>query len=209
MPIICTNCKEPLPDDPSGIAPEDRPPCPKCGSTHRSGFIEGKAVMSFRVTGHAVGLVKSPSVGSVLLQSVFVPGAKTDEGLVIQAVAIPWFEIVKIIEDDPQAMFQISPRKWEEIIAAAYKEAGFDDVTLTDHSGDLGRDVIAVKRGLGTVRIIDQMKRYGPDHKVTADDVRALMGVLHNDGASKGFVTTTSTFAPGIATDPLIQPLIP
>jgi restriction system protein len=35
------------------------------------------------------------------------------------------------------------------------------------------------------------------------------MGVLHLDPASKGFVTTTSDFAPGIATDPFIAPLIP
>jgi restriction system protein len=57
-------------------------------------------------------------------------------------------------------------------------EAGFDEVTLTPRSGDLGRDVIAVKRGLGTVRVIDQVKAYGPSHLVTADDVRALLGVL-------------------------------
>jgi restriction system protein len=44
---------------------------------------------------------------------------------------------------------------------------------------------------------------------VNANDVRALMGVLHLDGASKGFITTTSDFAPRIMTDPLIAPLIP
>jgi restriction system protein len=44
---------------------------------------------------------------------------------------------------------------------------------------------------------------------VTANDVRALMGVLHLDGASKGFITTTSDFAPRIITDPLIAPLMP
>jgi restriction system protein len=35
------------------------------------------------------------------------------------------------------------------------------------------------------------------------------MGVLHLDGASKGFITTTSDFAPRIMTDPLITPFIP
>jgi hypothetical protein len=43
--------------------------------------------------------------------------------------------------------------------------------------GDFGRDVLAVKRGLGIVRVIDQVKAYGPSHLVTADDVRALLGV--------------------------------
>jgi restriction system protein len=50
---------------------------------------------------------------------------------------------------------------------------------------------------------------YKASHLVTADDVRALMGVLQIDGASKGFVTTTSDFAPKLKIDPLIAPLIP
>src|SRR5262249_33532665 len=104
---------------------------------------------------------------------------------------------------------QIAAHKWEEIIAGAYHKAGFDEVTLTPRSGDHGRDVIAVKRGLGSIRVIDQVKAYKPDHLVTANDVRALVGVLHGDGASKGFVTTTSGFAPLLRTDPLITPFIP
>jgi restriction system protein len=102
--------------------------------------------------------------------------------------------------------FQIPPSKWEEIIAGAYSKAGFDEVTLTPRSGDFGRDVIAVKRGL---RVIDQVKAYSPENLVTADDVRALIGVLHGDGASKGFLTTTSDFAPRLRTDPLILPFMP
>ena len=105
--------------------------------------------------------------------------------------------------------FQISPEKWEEIIAGAYNRAGFDEVTLTPRSGDLGRDVIAIKKGLGSVRIIDQVKAFKPPNLVTADDVRALMGVLQGDGASKGFLTTTSDFAPKLRTDPLIIRFMP
>ena len=75
--------------------------------------------------------------------------------------------------------------------------------------GDLGRDVIAVKKGIGSVRVIDQVKAYAPTHLVPADDVRALMGVIIGDRASKGFLSTTSDFAPGIATDRIIQNFIP
>ena len=39
--------------------------------------------------------------------------------------------------------------------------------------------------------------------------MRALIGVLHGDGASKGFLTTTSDFAPKIKDDPLIIPFMP
>lgn len=129
--------------------------------------------------------------------------------MLVEAVAIPWFDIIDLISQDPAQIHAIPARKWEEIIAGAYKQAGFDEVTLTPRSGDYGRDVIAVKKGLGTIRVIDQVKAYKPGHLVTANDVRALMGVLQGDGASKGFLTTTSDFAPRIKTDPLIAPFIP
>jgi restriction system protein len=97
----------------------------------------------------------------------------TGEGKLIEAVTIPWFEIVALLKENPNVAFQISPEKWEEIVAGAYNRAGFDKVTLTPRSGDRGRDVIAVKKGIGSVRIIDQVKAFHPSHLVTADDVRA------------------------------------
>jgi restriction system protein len=44
---------------------------------------------------------------------------------------------------------------------------------------------------------------------VTANDVRALVGVLELDGAAKGFLSTTSDFAPKIKTDILLKKIIP
>jgi Restriction endonuclease len=86
------------------------------------------------------------------------------------------------------------------------RKPGLKKSALTPCSGDRGRDIIAVKRGLGSIRVIDQVKAYKPNHPVTADEVRALMGVLHGDSASKGFLTTTSDFAPRLRQDPLITP---
>jgi restriction system protein len=154
-------------------------------------------------------LMAADAIPQLMMKTIILPGDKTREGVLVEAVGIPWFDIIEILKKDPTAAFQIDPRKWEEIIAGAYKKAGFDEVTLTPRSGDLGRDVIAVKRGLGSVRIIDQVKAFAPTHLVPADDVRALMGVVIGDRASKGFLTTTSNFAPGIAKDPVIQDFIP
>ena len=150
-----------------------------------------------------------PSAG-LLLQSVITLSGESDEGDLVQAVAPPWFEIAKLFEKDPAAALAIDPRKLEELIAGWYKEYGFDEVTLTPRSGDFGRDVIAVKRGVLSVRIIDSVKRYAPDRRVSADDVRSLLGVLSGDRqATKGVVTTTSEFAPGISSDPFIAPFVP
>ena len=149
------------------------------------------------------------SLATLLLQTVIVPGARTDEGRLIEAVALPWFHIIAFLKTDPSVAFQLSWEKWEEIIAGAYKKAGFDEVTLTPRSGDFGRDVIATKRGIGSVRVIDQVKAFTPQRLVTANDVRALVGVLELDGAAKGFLSTTSDFAPKIWNDPLLKKAIP
>jgi len=169
------------------------------------------AVALAQGTSSAEGISEAPKpdVPQLLLQTVVDFGERTSEGRLIEAVTLPWFDIIEALKKDWNAAYQIDPTMWEEIVAGAYRKAKFDEVILTPRSGDLGRDVIAIKKGLGSVRIIDQVKRYTPPHLVEADDVRALMGVLQTDGASKGFLTTTSDFAPKIKTDPLITPLIP
>jgi restriction system protein len=144
------------------------------------------------------------------LAAVIVPGDKTAEGTLIEAVALPWFEIVKMLERDPDFRFRLNWRKWEEIIGGAYVQAGFDSVTVTPRSGDGGRDIIATKDGVGSIRIIDQVKAYSPHHVVTAEEVRAMFGVLSADPqSSKAVVTTTSTFAPGVKDDALLKQYMP
>jgi len=146
----------------------------------------------------------------IVLQAVVTFGERTSEGHVIEAVAPAWIEILKLIQEDSDVLYELDPRKWEEILAGAYEREGYDEVILTPRSGDFGRDVIAIKRGFGSVRLLDQMKAYSPEHLVKANDVRAMIGVLTGDqNASKGIVTTTSDFAPRIVEDPLIKPFIP
>ncbi len=151
---------------------------------------------------------RSPAVLS--LQTLVVPGLRVNEGMIIEAVTVPWVEIVKHLKNDPDFLYKVPWRKLEEVIAGAYKKAGFDEVVLTSASDDKGRDVIAIKRDFVTVRVLDQVKAYKRGHLVDANDVRALLGVLSGDhNASKGVVTTTSDFAPKIVDDPFIKPFIP
>jgi restriction system protein len=151
----------------------------------------------------------SRSAPEILLQAVVTLGPNVPEGRAIAAVALPWFDIMDLIQRDPNALYEIDPRKMEEIIAAAYHRQKFD-VTLTPRSGDKGRDVIATRDGVGSIRIFDQVKRYKPGHVVTLDEVHAMLGVLAIAGnVSKGVITTTSTFAPGIAIDEEVQRYTP
>jgi restriction system protein len=97
----------------------------------------------------------------------------------------------------------------EELVAGAYKKAGFDEVTVTPRSRDRGRDVIAIKRGVGCIKIIGSVKRYAPGNQVGYDDIRALLGVLSGErDASKGIITTTADFPPGVRSDSFIAPAL-
>jgi restriction system protein len=146
---------------------------------------------------------------SILLAAFVTPIEKTTEGDIVRAISWPWFKIIDLILKDPTIIYQLNPRQWEELIAGAYAEQGFE-VILTPRSGDRGRDVIASSKGFGCIRYFDQVKRYAPHHLVQADDVRAMVGVLNIDGnVSKGIITTTSDFAPGVYSDAGIARLMP
>ncbi|MEJ0011642.1 MAG: restriction endonuclease [Bauldia sp.] len=122
-------------------------------------------------------------------------------------VTVPiWTNIVDFLGAD----WSRAKDKWEEIVAGAFDKAGYDEVILTPRSGDHGRDVIATKHGVGSVKILGSVKAYSPGRLVRHDDARALLGALGNErDASKGIIVTTSDFAPGISTDPFIEPSIP
>jgi restriction system protein len=115
---------------------------------------------------------------------------------------------LELLKRSPEEIYRIPPRELEELIAAAYVEAGFEEVILTPRSGDLGRDVIATKLGFGSIRIFDQAKAYKPDHLVTAEEVRAMAGILQGN-VSKGIVSTSSDFAPRIREDRILKALMP
>lgn len=156
----------------------------------------------------------SPSVvqyPDVLVQATLVNlGDETTEGQLIQSVSIAWFEIIRQFERDPEFLFRMDWRKVEELIAGAYDRAGWPEVILTPRRGDRGRDVIASKPGIGSIRIIEQVKAYARGHRVTADEVRSVLGVLSAEpNVSKGIVTTTSEFAPGIFNDPGLKAFMP
>lgn len=148
---------------------------------------------------------------SMVVGAVITPYGTTDDGqLVHAATAVPWKAIVEAIERDPMCIKEIDSYKWEELIAAAFDKAGYEEVILTPRSADRGRDVIATMHGVGSVRILGSVKAHKPGHLVTHGQVRELLGVVSADHlASKGMVLTTSDFAPGVHTDALIKPHLP
>ena len=126
-------------------------------------------------------------------------GDSVPEGQLIEAVMLPWFDIINALERDPSYLHQLDWRRVEELIAGAYTRDGWPEVILTPRSGDGGRDIIASKPGFGAIRFYDQVKAYGPGQRISANDVRAIFGVVHlHQNVSKAVITTTTLFAPGV-----------
>jgi restriction system protein len=149
-----------------------------------------------------------PSHNAVLSAKLVKPYRNADDGVYVEALRTHWLRMLDLIRKDPDSIYQISPRKIEELIACTYEQDGFS-VILTPRSGDNGRDVIAMREGFYSLRIFDQVKALKRDHSVTADDVRALLGTLWADNVSKAVMTTTSSFAPRIMNDPVIRLNVP
>jgi hypothetical protein len=97
----------------------------------------------------------------------------------------------------PERLYELSPRRFEELVAELYSRAGFE-VQLTPASGDGGVDVYAIRReDLGSTLTVVQAKRYKPEFKVEASVVRELFGTVNLTNASAGVLVTTSSFQPG------------
>lgn len=167
----------------------------------------------FTVVHDGEGIATCYSVSpTVLLRTALVRrGASTPEGDEIQSPTATWFEIVRQLERDPEFRFEfpIDPIKFEEFLAGAHKLHGCDSVVLTPRSADRGRDVIAVSSTRGAMeKVLEQAKAHSPTNLVSANDVRAIFGVLRLDpSATKALITTTSSFAPGVADE--FQKVIP
>jgi restriction system protein len=145
------------------------------------------------------------------VSSVIVPERKVTEGVLIKATSVVWSSVLEELEKhDWKNAHEIPSRVWEEIVAGAFVKAGFSEVILTPRSGDHGRDVIAIKNGIGSIKVLDSVKAYKPGHLVTKEEVHALMGVVAIDpNASKGILTTTSDFAPKLLEDPRLAQALP
>ena len=89
---------------------------------------------------------------------VITPERPVSEGVLVKSTSVFWVEVVEELEKDWTKAYTLDPRVWEELVAGAYKKAGFDEANSTSRSGDHGRDVIAMKHGVGSVRVLGVCK---------------------------------------------------
>lgn len=103
-------------------------------------------------------------------------------------------DLIRKIARRPETIFEIPPRKFEEIIAEVFRKRGFE-VELTKSTRDGGRDIIAIHDQMNVpIKYLIECKRYSPTNKISIGIVQRLFGVKMAEAANKAILATTSTF---------------
>ncbi|MGO9235584.1 MAG: restriction endonuclease [Methylocella sp.] len=100
-------------------------------------------------------------------------------------------DILSTLDNRPNLM-ELSPSEFESLITNLFQKMGLD-TKLTQASRDGGVDCVAFDpRPILGGKVIIQAKRY--KNTVGVSSVRDLFGTMHNEGASKGILVTTSGY---------------
>lgn len=105
-------------------------------------------------------------------------------------------EVLAYFGRHPELLYSLPPRKFEELVAAVFRNNGFE-VELTPETRDGGVDIVAVqKNGFGgnTLHLVE-CKRYLPENKVSIGIVQRMLGVVEQHRATQGIIVTTSSFS--------------
>jgi hypothetical protein len=105
--------------------------------------------------------------------------------------------LIRALVESPKLLYQLDPRKFEEVVAELLAKLGFRDVLLTRTAKDGGRDIVASRRLHGIpISFYFECKRYGEDKKVGLENVRALLGAAAHDArqVNKAVLVTTARF---------------
>jgi hypothetical protein len=95
--VCCDGCGGQLSESP-GLSPEEREPCPQCGSLIRRARIHVSSAVAAATVGAvtAQGYATFSPASGLLLQAVVILGEKVPDGRLIEAVAPPWIEIARM-----------------------------------------------------------------------------------------------------------------
>src|SRR5205823_13227884 len=98
-------------------------------------------------------------------------------------------DVLSTLDQRPNLM-ELTPGEFESLITNLFEKMGLE-TRLTQASRDGGVDCVAYDtRPVFGGKVVIQAKRY--KHTVGVSAVRDLFGTMHNEGATKGILVTTS-----------------
>jgi organic radical activating enzyme len=103
--------------------------------------------------------------------------------------------LIERLKRNPDDIFHISPRQFEEVIADLLSGMGME-VELTPTTRDGGKDILAyMDSPLGKLLTLVEAKQYNKNRPVGVSLVRTLYGTLEDYKATNAVLVTTSRFA--------------
>ncbi len=103
--------------------------------------------------------------------------------------------VLKYLSENPQTLYCLTSRKFEEVMAEIYNRLGYK-VELTKATKDGGKDIILRKPDiLGDFVYYVECKKYSLNNPVGVGIVREFSGVINMDRVNGGIIATTSYFA--------------
>lgn len=103
-------------------------------------------------------------------------------------------ELLKMLKNNPNYLYKLSPRKFEEVIAEILSRKGYE-VTLTSATRDGGKDIFVAQRDdLGSFLYLVECKKFAPNRPVGIDVIQRLYGVISAEDSTYGIIATTSYF---------------
>jgi hypothetical protein len=103
-------------------------------------------------------------------------------------------EIKAYLARHPEKLYELTPRKFEELVASILTDFGFT-TELTQATRDGGRDIYAyVRNAVTSFLMFVECKRWSPPRKVGIGIVQRILGAAQTGKAHKAMVVTTSYF---------------
>jgi HJR/Mrr/RecB family endonuclease len=119
---------------------------------------------------------------------------------VVSDVRIINGRLLDAIQKNPNAIYSLTPRQFEEMVAELMTKRGYH-VDLTKTTRDGGKDlIIANHADIGNFIYYVECKRYAATNPVGVNVVRELAGTISADRVTAGLVITSSYFSPDAIT---------
>lgn len=96
------------------------------------------------------------------------------------------------LAQQPERIYDIAPRRLEEIIAHLFRNTLNCSVELTKTTRDGGKDIVCIDSNFG--KFVVEIKRYRRSRKIGVAYIRHLLGVMLIEGYEYGVFVTTSDF---------------
>lgn len=145
-------------------------------------------------------IAENKEINNKIITEIFTPDKKVDAATNKNESALIMLspvnnKVLKYLSDNPEALYQLTDRKFEEVMAEIYSKLGYN-VELTKKTKDGGKDIIIRAPGiLGDFIYYVECKKYAANNPVGVAIVRAFDGVINMDRVNGGIIATTSYFA--------------